>query len=66
MDVPTLIYFNKLSIKYFIILLSVVFNIPHVDFYIYIRRKQQWVCRNLQVNYFICRKQQVISNILCL
>lgn len=61
---PPPLYFNKLSILYFIILLCAVFYIPLVEFYIYICRKQQGVCRNLQVKIDICRNPQMKSVII--
>ena len=61
---PPPLYFNKLSVLQFIILLCAVFYIPLVDFYIYICRKQQWVCRNLQVKMNICRNLQMKSAII--
>jgi hypothetical protein len=61
---PSLLYFNKLFILYFIILLYVVFYIPLVEFYIYVCRKQQWVCRILQVKMGVCRILQMKSAII--
>lgn len=61
---PPPLYFNKLSILYFTILLCAVFYIPLVEFYIYICRKQQGVCRILQVKMYICRNLQIKSAII--
>lgn len=61
---PPPLYFNKLFVLYFIILLCAVFYIPLVEFYIYICRKQQGICRILQVKMNICRILQMKSTII--
>lgn len=53
------LFFNKLSILYFNILLYVEIYIPLVENYKYIRRNLHAPCRKLKMKSFICRKQQM-------
>lgn len=61
---PPPLYFNKLFILYFIILLCAVFYIPLVVFCKCICRILQGVCRILQVKMYICRNLQMKSAII--
>lgn len=57
--VPFPLFFNKLSILYFNILLYVEIYIPIVENYKYIRRNLHTLYRKLKMKSFICRKQQM-------
>lgn len=62
--VPLPLFFNKLSILYFSILLYVEIYIPLVENYKYICRKLHIHCRKVKIKSFICRNLQIKTSIM--